>query len=74
MYESYYAKTVFIKLSKKSGILNSAEQSWTEMIKHANLINQVAINPALRFELLRDNWLWWGDEEGNITSDKFISY
>lgn len=71
LYHNVFTK--LIKLSKKSGILNSAEQSWTEITKHADLLNQVAINPALRFELLRDNWLWWGDEEGNITSDKFIS-
>jgi hypothetical protein len=70
LYHNVFTK--LIKLSKKSGVLNSAEQSWTKIVEHEGLLNKAAINPVLRFELLRDNWLWWGDEDGNIVSNKVL--
>lgn len=73
-YKLYY--NVFIKLiehSKEIGILNSAEETWTEIVNRAGLTSKVIITPALRFTLLRENWLWWGDPEGNIISDKILA-
>jgi hypothetical protein len=59
--------------SKEIGILNSAEETWTEIVNRAGLTSKVIITPALRFTLLRENWLWWGDPEGNIISDKILA-
>ena len=67
---------VFNKLlnyAKEKGYLGSAEESWTEIVNRAGLMNSTQRNIALKFQLLRDNWLWWGDKEGNIISDKVIS-
>jgi hypothetical protein len=67
---------VFYKLinySKEKGYLGSAEESWTEIVKRADLYLHSQKHLALQFELLRDNWLWWGDQVGNIISEKVIS-
>lgn len=67
---------VFYKLinySQEKGYLGSAEESWTEIVNRAGLITYSQKNLSLQFQLLRDNWLWWGDPEGNIISDKVIS-
>lgn len=70
----YYG--VFYKLinyAREKGYLGSAEESWTEIVNRAGLIAHSQKNLSLQFQLLRDNWLWWGDKEGNIISDKVIS-
>lgn len=67
---------VFQKLvdySRETGILNSAESSWTMILQRAGLIDKVVATPLLQFRLLRDNWLWWGDENGNIVSDRVLT-
>jgi hypothetical protein len=70
----YYG--VFYKLvnyAREKGYLGSAEESWTEIVNRANLITHSHKNLSLQFQLLRENWLWWGDQDGNIISDKVIS-
>ena len=64
---------VFYKLinySRETGVLNSAEASWTMILERAKLIHKAIPNPQLQFVLLRDNLVWWGDENGNIISNK----
>lgn len=55
-----------IKNGRETGILNSAESSWTDVLERCNLINKSTRHSLLRFSLLRENKLWWGDENGNI--------
>lgn len=55
-----------IKNGRETGILNSAESSWTGVLERCNLINKSTRHSLLRFSLLRENKLWWGDENGNI--------
>jgi hypothetical protein len=62
-----------IEYSRETGILNSAEASWTMILERAGLINKAVSNQQLQFVLLRDNLLWWGDENGNIISDKILT-
>jgi hypothetical protein len=64
---------VFYKLieySRQTGILNSAEASWTTILERAKLIDKAIPNSQLQFVLLRDNLIWWGDENGNIISNR----
>jgi hypothetical protein len=67
-YEVFYK---LIKQSRKKRILNTAEESWTKIVEEAGLLSDVIKNPNLKFTLLRDNWLWWGDPQGNIISEKY---
>ena len=55
-----------IKHGRESGTLNSAESSWTTILQRHNLITKATRNHSLRFSLLRENKIWWGDENGNI--------
>lgn len=67
---------VFHKLvnySRETGVLNSAESSWTMIISRAGLLDKVVSTTRFQFRLLRDNWLWWGDEKGNIVSDRVLT-
>lgn len=60
-------KSIFdnvLQHSRNTGILNSAENTWTNMI-HISGIN-VSVDYRLSFSLLRNNLLWWGDEHGNV--------
>lgn len=62
-------KTIFddvIKYAKESGVLNSAESSWTMMLEKYNLKDIAVKHNPLAFDLLRENRVWWGDENGNI--------
>jgi hypothetical protein len=43
------------------------------ILERAGLINKAVSNQQLQFVLLRDNLLWWGDENGNIISDKILT-
>jgi hypothetical protein len=64
LYHNIFYK--LIEYSKETGVLNSAEQSWTMLLQKSDLINKCIVNPNLSFRLLRDNLLWWGDKNGNI--------
>ena len=56
-----------VKYAKESGILNSAESSWTSMLEKYELKQISVKNPIIgRFDLLRENKIWWGDSNGNI--------
>lgn len=55
-----------IKSGRKNGILNSAESSWTMMLETYQLKSFAIKTPILVFDLLRENKVWWGDENGNI--------
>jgi hypothetical protein len=55
-----------IKHGRETGTLNSAESSWTTILQRHNLITKATRNHSLRFSLLRENKIWWGDENGNI--------
>lgn len=62
-------KTIFddvIGYAKESGILNSAESSWTTMLEKYKLNHLAKKHTFLHFDLLRENKVWWGDENGNI--------
>ena len=55
-----------IKFAKKSGVLNSAESSWTSMLENYKVTDIAQKISILNFDLLRDNKVWWGDKDGNI--------
>jgi hypothetical protein len=55
-----------IKHGRESGILNVAESSWTNVLQRHNLITKATKHDLLKFSLLRENKVWWGDENGNI--------
>ena len=55
-----------IKNGRETGILNSAESSWTNVLQTHNLITKAIKHDSLKFLLLRENKVWWGDENGNI--------
>lgn len=55
-----------IKYSVESGLLNTAESSWTLMLEKYELKHLAVKDKKLYFDLLRKNKLWWGDEHGNI--------
>jgi hypothetical protein len=55
-----------IKQGRESGILNNAESSWTNVLQRHNLITKATKHHSLKFSLLRENKVWWGDENGNI--------
>ena len=55
-----------IKNGRETGILNSAESSWTNVLQTHNLITKAIKHDSLKFLLLRENKIWWGDENGNI--------
>jgi hypothetical protein len=55
-----------IDYSRQTGILNNAESTWTDVLRRRNLINKTIRHSILKFSLLRENKLWWGDENGNI--------
>lgn len=55
-----------IKYSRESGILNNAEHTWTLILEKSGLKNIAIKTNLLSFNLLRENKLWWGDENGNI--------
>jgi hypothetical protein len=62
-------KSIFddvVMVGKESGLLNSAESSWTSMMDTYKLKHLAIKNHTLNFELLRENKVWWGDENGNI--------
>lgn len=71
LYHNVFSK--LIEHSRETGVLNSAEETWTKLVTLSGLTSKAVINPALRFTLLRDNWLWWGDQDGNIISDKVLA-
>lgn len=48
-----------ISHSRITGVLPSAEQSWTSLIDRSGCPTK--IDPILRFTLLRENHLWWGE-------------
>lgn len=55
-----------IKYGKETGVLNSAESSWTSMLEKYELKHLAIKHHTLYFDLLRENKVWWGDENGNI--------
>ena len=55
-----------ISNGKETGVLNSAESSWTTMLEKYELKHLAIRHQTLNFHLLRENKLWWGDENGNI--------
>lgn len=66
-YKVFY--NIFNKLvnySRKVGTLPEAEESWKNMIHLSDCLAE--IRPELSFSVLRENMLWWGDQEGNIIS------
>lgn len=48
-----------LKYTRESGYLGSAEQTWTALVSRAKL--EPAVVESLRFYLLRENMLWWGN-------------
>ena len=62
-----------ISYSRETGILNSAESSWTMILNRAGLQDKARVSSSLAFRLFRDNWLWWGDENGNIISERTLT-
>ena len=62
-----------ISYSRETGILNSAESSWTMILNRAGLQDKARVSSSLSFRLFRDNWLWWGDENGNIISERTLT-
>jgi len=50
--------------SRKNGILPTAEQSWTQIVNESGC--EAVTTPLMGFSLLRENFLWWGDENGNV--------
>lgn len=68
-------KTIFdnvIAMSRERGVLNSAEDTWSSIVQSHSLNHITVKTDALRFTLLRTNYLWWGDEQGNIVSEVTI--
>jgi hypothetical protein len=62
-------KTIFddvIGYARESGILNSAESSWTNMLEKYKSSHLIKKHTSLSFDLLREDKLWWGDKNGNI--------
>lgn len=55
-----------IKHGRQTGILNSAESSWTNALSNYNVNHLLLKKGELAFTLLREDKLWWGDEHGNI--------
>jgi hypothetical protein len=47
-----------INKARLTGTINSAESSWTSLIKDSKC--EVKVIEELRFDLLRENHLWWG--------------
>lgn len=47
-----------INKSRLTGIINSAESSWTSLVEESKC--KVKIVEELKFDLLRENHLWWG--------------
>ena len=64
LYHNIFYK--LIEYSKETGVLNTAEQSWTMLLERSGLIDKSITNTNLSFRLLRDDLLWWGDKDGNI--------
>lgn len=48
-----------LRYAKESGYLGTAEQTWTMLVNRAGL--ESAVVGDLRFYLLRENMLWWGN-------------
>lgn len=48
-----------IDRSRKSGILNSAEQTWTDIINESGC--PAYVENSLYFRVLREDMLWWGE-------------
>lgn len=57
-----------LRMARERGALDSAESSWTDLVNLSGLEAYVA--PQLKFDLLRENLVWWGDSEGNVISDR----
>lgn len=48
-----------IENSRKTGVLNSAEKTWTDIINQSGC--SARVEPSLGFKLLRENMLWWAE-------------
>lgn len=62
-------KTIFDDLiihTKNDGILNIAESSWSLMLERYDIKHLAVKHEELDFNLLREDKVWWGDENGNI--------
>ena len=55
-----------VKNARETGVLNSAESTWTTTLERYNMLEKSTRHSSLYFHLLRDNKVWWGDENGNI--------
>lgn len=55
-----------INYARQNGVLNSAESTWTSTMEKYELKHLAVKHYTLSFDLLRENKLWWGDENGNI--------
>ena len=65
--------TRLIAHARTVGVLQNAESSWNTMVQSVGLSPFVHLDLNLRFRLLRDNWLWWGDANGNIITEKVLT-
>jgi hypothetical protein len=43
------------------------------ILNRAGLLDKARSTHLLAFRLFRDNWLWWGDENGNIISERKLT-
>lgn len=62
-------KTIFddvINYARETGVLNSAESSWTSMLEKYELKHLAKKHHKLYFDLLRENKVWWGDTNENV--------
>ena len=57
-----------LQMARERGTIAHAESSWTDLVKLSGL--KASVIPHLKFDVLRDNLVWWGDENGNVISDR----
>ena len=61
-------KTIFddvINYARETGVLNSAESSWTSMLEKYELKHLAIKHHNLYFDLLRENKVWWETDNEN---------
>ena len=61
-------KTIFddvISYGRETGVLNSAESSWTSMLEKYKLKHLAIKHHNLYFDLLRENKVWWETDNEN---------
>ncbi len=61
-------KTIFddvINYARETGVLNSAESSWTSMLEKYELKHLAIKQHNLYFDLLRENKVWWETDNEN---------